>query len=124
MGLSATLTVVALTSLLMGLSPAGASPEASRIAERGPATLLVGTMFTLAAPLSIVSDLVRGRSPKPAACRFGHGLKMIVLGAPLLPAGLLLSPFYYERLPGGWFDGIVDSQQEDYCTRPFTTILP
>jgi hypothetical protein len=53
-----------------------------------------------------------------------HGLKMIAAGALLLPAGLLLAPFDWQRLPAGWMDGVVDAFQEDYCTRPATTVLP
>lgn len=64
---------------------------------------------------------IRGRGSVKAD---DHGLKMIAAGALLLPAGLLLAPFDWQRLPAGWMDGVVDAFQEDYCTRPATTVLP
>jgi hypothetical protein len=27
-------------------------------------------------------------------------------------------------LPDAWMDGIVDAAQEDYCSRPLTSLLP
>jgi hypothetical protein len=95
-----------------------------RIAERGPATLVVGGIFTLVSPPMILVHAVRRQSVRLPACQFGHGVKMLVVGTVLLPAGLLLAPFDASNVPGGWMDGIVDAMQEDYCTRPVTSVLP
>jgi hypothetical protein len=104
--------------------PAAAETPLQRLAERGPATPLVGTMFTIASPPAMLLNAVRGGPVRPSACRFGHGLKMIVVGAPALPLGLLVSPFDLDRLPDAWMDGVVDAMQEDYCTRPAGAVLP
>lgn len=98
--------------------------EVRRLAERGPATLVVGGIFTVASPPTMLVHAVRGESIRLPACRFGHGLKMLVAGTVLLPAGLVLAPFDLGGVPGGWMDGIVDSMQEDYCTRPLTSVFP
>lgn len=110
--------------LLLASSPARGTSLVHTIAERGPSTLLVGTAFALASPPVLVVDATRGRSSPLQACRFGHGLKMIVAGAVLLPAGLLASPFALASLPDAWMDGVVDAFQEDYCTRPLGSVLP
>jgi hypothetical protein len=115
--------VTIVTCVLVAAGTAQAS-VVTRIAERGPATFLVGTGFTLISPISAMASAVRGQSAALPLCRFGHGLKMVAAGAVLLPTGLLLIPFDLDRLPSAWLDGIVDSQQEDYCTRPFTAVLP
>ncbi|GIW40969.1 MAG: hypothetical protein KatS3mg076_1546 [Candidatus Binatia bacterium] len=95
-----------------------------RLAERGPATLVVGAVFTVASPPAILWGAVRGRPVRLAACRLGHGLKMLAASVVVLPAGLLVSPFHYRRLPSAWMDALVDSMQEDYCSRPLTSVLP
>jgi hypothetical protein len=81
-------------------------------------------MFTLSSPLSFLAGTVTGGPLRLYGCRFGHGVKMIGAGALLLPAGLLAAPFDWKRLPAGWMDGVVDAFQEDYCTRPVTSVLP
>ena len=75
-------------------------------------------------PPSMLIGAVRGRSIRLQACRFGHGLKMVGSGAILLPAGLLVAPLHYRTLPAAWMDGVVDAAQEDYCSRPITSVFP
>jgi hypothetical protein len=110
--------------LLLGVPPAASSSASERLAQRGPPTLAVGTLFTVSSPFAMLAGAFRGGRVAVHACRFGHGLKMIVAGAVLLPAGLLAAPFHPEGLPGGWMDGVVDAFQEDYCTRPLTSVYP
>ncbi len=100
------------------------STRIERLSERGPATFFVGTLFTLVSPLGMLSGAVRGGPVALHACRLGHGLKMLVGGVVLLPAGLLASPFNLDGVPNGWMDGIVASFQEDYCTRPIGSFYP
>lgn len=95
-----------------------------RLAERGPPTLVVGGLFTLISPPVILVHALRRQSVWLPACRLGHGVKMLVAGTVLLPAGLLLAPFEARALPGAWMDGLVDALQEDYCTRPLVSVLP
>lgn len=104
--------------------PSGALTRTQRLAERGPSTLVVGTIFTLSSPPSFLAAAVTDRPLGLHACRFGHGVKMIGAGAIPLPAGLVAAPFDRRRLPAGWMDGVVDAFQEDYCTRPATSVLP
>lgn len=118
------LSAAALAGLLLALVPRQAGASARRVAERGPPTLLIGVAFTVSAPLGLMSRVARGRAPALPACRLGHGLKMTAAGALLLPAGLLLAPFHFGRLPAAWMDTAVDAAQEDYCTRPFMAVLP
>jgi hypothetical protein len=102
-----------------------AAPDTSRrLAERGPPTLVVGALFTLAAPPALLIAMVRGQPLRLAACRLEHGLIMVGASVVVLPTGLLLAPFHWQRLPGAWMDGVVDAVQEDYCSRPVTTVLP
>lgn len=103
---------------------AASATSSQRLAERGPATLVVGTLFTLTSPPALFFGRLRGQPVQLHACRLGHGLKMLAAGSVLLPAGLLVAPFDYERLPDGWMDGVVDAFQEDYCTRPVGSIFP
>ena len=118
------LWIVTLVAVL-ALGSVGVSSDMSRrLAERGPSTLLVGALFAVVSPPSMVVAAVRGHSLRQPACRFGHGLKMLIAGAVLLPVGLMLSPLHVHRLPAAWLDGVVDAVQEDYCTRPLTTVLP
>lgn len=95
-----------------------------RVAERGPATLVVGGAFTAASPPLMLLALARGGNVGLQACRLGHGVKMLAAGVVLLPAGLALAPLERGNLPDAWLDGIVDAFQEDYCTRPLTAVLP
>jgi hypothetical protein len=108
---------------LAGGSAADDAPL-DRLAERGPTTLVVGTMFTVASPPAMLVGAARGTSVRLPACRLGHGVKMIAFGAVALPFGLLVSPFDLERLPDAWMDGVVDAMQEDYCTRPPGAVFP
>ena len=117
-------------SIALALAALLAAPAASadtatrRLAERGPSTFAVGLAFTVLSPFKLAWDAASGGRPKLQACRFGHGVKMLVGGALLLPAGLLVSPFEAEGLPDAWMDGIVEAYQEDYCSRPIGSILP
>ncbi|TMA63115.1 MAG: hypothetical protein E6J68_02395 [Deltaproteobacteria bacterium] len=95
-----------------------------RVAERGPPTLVVGGVFTLVSPPIMMVNGLRRRSIRLQACQLGHGVKMLVAGTVLLPAGLVLAPFAADAIPGAWMDGIVDAMQEDYCTRPVTSLMP
>ena len=95
-----------------------------RVAERGPPTLVVGGVFTLVSPPIMMVNGLRRRSIRLQACQLGHGVKMLVAGTVLLPAGLVLAPFAADAIPGAWMDGIVDAMQEDYCTRPVASVMP
>jgi hypothetical protein len=113
-----------LVATVAALPAKGVAAEfTQRLAERGPSTLAVGTLFTVASPLSLLLAPVRGGA-RQSACRLGHGAKMLVAGALAAPVGLLLSPFYFRSVPAAWMDGVVDAMQEDYCSRPFGAILP
>ena len=101
-----------------------ASDTSRRLAERGPPTLVVGMLFTVSAPPALLLGAVRGQPLRLAACRLEHGLIMVGASALVLPAGLLLAPLHWERLPGAWMDGVVDAVQEDYCSRPVSAVLP
>jgi hypothetical protein len=117
------LVFLALASLLA--APAAQADSAARkLAQRGPSTFAVGLAFTVLSPFKLAWDAATGGRPKLQACRFGHGVKMLVAGAVLLPAGLLVSPFQAEGLPDAWMDGVIDAYQEDYCLRPAGAILP
>ena len=117
------LVFLALASLLA--APAAQADSAARkLAQRGPSTFAVGLAFTVLSPFKLAWDAASGGRPKLQACRFGHGVKMLVGGAVLLPAGLLVSPFQAEGLPDAWMDGVIDAYQEDYCLRPAGAILP
>lgn len=117
------LVFLALASLLA--APAAQADSAARkLAQRGPSTFAVGLAFTVLSPFKLAWDAATGGRPKLQACRFGHGVKMLVGGAVLLPAGLLVSPFQAEGLPDAWMDGVIDAYQEDYCLRPAGAILP
>jgi len=120
---SATILAVA-AGVAVALAAARGEAAIRRLAERGPPTLAVGALFTIAGPPLIVADAVRGRSARLHACWLGHGLEMLAASTVLLPAGLLLAPFHHRTVPGAWMDGIVDAFQEDYCTRPWTTVMP
>lgn len=111
-------------TLNLALSPVRAETRLERLAERGPSTAVVGTMFTLASPPAMLAGALRGRSVRLSACRFGHGVKMIAIGVPALPLGLLFAPFDVKRLPDAWMDGVVDAMQEDYCMRPPDALFP
>lgn len=118
---------LSIAALVVGLAlyaGAGASDLSRRLAERGPSTLLVGTLFTVISPPSLVVAAVRGQSLRQPACRFGHGLKMVAASVVVLPAGLALAPLHLRRLPGAWLDGLVDALQEDYCSRPIAAVFP
>ena len=110
--------------LLAVAPPARGETSFQRLAERGPATFVVGVMFTLASPFAMARGAVTDGRVALHACRLGHGVKMLAAGALTLPAGLLVAPFDAKRLPDGWMDGVVDAFQEDYCTRPLTSLYP
>jgi hypothetical protein len=110
--------------LLAVARPAGAETSLQRLAERGPATFVVGLMFTLASPFALARGAVTNGRVALHACRLGHGVKMLAAGAVTLPAGLLVAPLDAKRLPDGWMDGVVDAFQEDYCTRPLGAVYP
>lgn len=103
---------------------AGASTAVERLSERGPATLIVGVLFTVSALPTAAVSAASGKPVAIQACRFGHGIKMVAAGAVLFPAGLLAMPFNWRRAPGGWMDGLMDAFQEDYCARPPTSVYP
>jgi hypothetical protein len=112
------------TALVIAAAAVQGEASVRRLAERGPPTLVVGGLFTVASPPLLVAATLRGQSARLHACRLGHGLKMLVAGTVLLPAGLVLAPLAHEMLPGAWMDGLVDAFQEDYCTRPLTAVMP
>jgi hypothetical protein len=114
---------LALPAVLLA-APTRASTAVERLSERGPATFAVGTMFTLAAPPALLIGAATGGRVGIHACRFGHGLKMLAAGTVLLPVGLLAAPFNRDGVPHGWLDGVVESVQEDYCTRPLGAFYP
>jgi hypothetical protein len=117
------LIITAMAGLALSTVVAG-SDMSRRLAERGPPTLLVGTLFTIVSPPALLIAAVRGRPLRQPACRFGHGLKMVAASVVVFPVGLALAPFYPQHLPAVWMDGLVDAVQEDYCSRPITTVLP
>jgi hypothetical protein len=86
--------VVVCTTLLG--RPACAADLTRHLAERGPSVLLVGTLFTIAAPPALLVDAVRGQPARLHACRLSHGVKMLAVSAVLLPAGLVLAPFHLD----------------------------
>jgi len=116
--------VLALLACGVFTPAASASSFVARLAERGPATFVVGMMFTLSSPVAMARGAVTGGRVALHACRLGHGVKMLAAGVLTLPAGLLVAPFDAKRLPDGWMDGVVDAFQEDYCTRPLTSLYP
>ena len=101
-----------------------ASDTIDRVAERGPATFLIGTLFTATAPPAAAIDLATGHVPRHQGCRFLHGVKMIGAGVVLLPLGILASPANPSGALVGWVDALPDARQEDYCTRPAGSIMP
>jgi hypothetical protein len=111
-------------ALVVAVAAARGHAAVRRVAERGPPTLVVGGLFTLASPPVMLVRALRRQSIRLPACRLGHGVKMLAAGTVLLPAGLVLAPFAAAVLPGAWMDGIVDAMQEDYCTRPVSSVLP
>jgi hypothetical protein len=112
-------------AVVMALATAPAHAAlARRLAERGPATLIVGTTFVLASPPGLLLGALRGDSVRLDGCRFVHGLEMLVASPIAVPAGLLLAPFHLDQGPGSWMDGLVDALQEDYCSRPVGSLLP
>ncbi len=97
---------------------------ARRLAERGPSALLVGALFTVSSPPGMLLGAVRGNSTRLSGCRLAHGVTMLAASPVLVPAGLLMAPLHPRHVPGAWFDGVVDAFQEDYCTRPMSSLLP
>ena len=95
-----------------------------RVAERGPSALLVGALFTIASPPGLVMAAVKGRPLRQPACRLEHGLAMLAASPIVVPAGVVLAPFHPHGARALWFDGVVDAFQEDYCSRPVTSLLP
>jgi hypothetical protein len=118
---------IRLVALVAGLGWLGAPAAATctaRLATRGPSAPLVGAVFVVSGPPAALVGALRGGSVRLPLCRFGHGVAMLAAGAAVLPAGLLLAPIYHHELPDAWLDGLVDAFQEDYCTRPFGSVLP
>ena len=114
---------VLLTSVVSCQVRAGAGVT-RHLAERGPSALVVGVIFLIASPPGAAMSAYRGQPLRPQLCRFGHGVEMIAASVVTVPVGLLLAPFYWHSVPGSWLDGVVDAFQEDYCTRPATSVLP
>ena len=121
-------TLVLFASLWMSpiaLGNASAADSVLRqLAERGPGTLLVGALFTLSAPPAALLTPITGGDAANHACRLGHGVKMFGAGLVLAPAGILASPANLSGAAGGWVDSLTDALQEDYCTRPISTVYP
>jgi hypothetical protein len=69
-------------------------------------------------PPAIGGDTRLGR------CKLGHGAKMTAAGVLLLPAGLLVAPFYPATAATGFADSFAEAFQEDTCTRPFGSMMP
>jgi hypothetical protein len=113
-----------LAALSLACGSASAATQLDRLVERGPPTVVVGTLFVLGSPPAMLAGALRGRSVRLPACRFGHGMKMVAVGAVALPFGLLVSPFHLGRLPDAWMDAVVDAVQEDYCARPPGAVFP
>ncbi len=110
---------------LCAATVAGASESTlAKLAERGPGTLLVGALFTLTSPPAALVSPLTGGDPVNHACRIGHGVKMLAAGIALAPAGLLATPANPSGTTSGWVDSLTDAFQEDYCTRPFSSIYP
>ena len=119
------LRVAGVTTLLVLMTAsAGASTYVERLSERGPPTFFVGALFALTSPVSMATGVIRRRPVAIHACRFGHGLKMLGAGVVLLPAGLLAAPLNRDGIPEIWMDGVVESFQEDYCSRPLGSFYP
>jgi hypothetical protein len=112
------------TAIVVATAAARGHAAVRRLAERGPPTLVVGGLFTLMSPPLMLVNGLRRRSIRLPACQLAHGVKMLVAGTVLLPAGLALAPFASDAIPGAWMDGIVDAMQEDYCTRPVASVMP
>lgn len=100
----------------------GASVE--RIAERGPATFVVGTAFVFTSLVTLPIEAATGGDTALATCRLGHGAKMAVAGTVLLPAGLLAAPLHPSKAATGFADSLAEAFQEDTCSRPVDVILP
>ena len=118
------LAVAALLTTVVSCQAVPGSDVARRVAERGPSALIVGAIFLIASPPGVAIGAYRGQPVDLQLCRLGHGLEMIAASVVTVPAGVVLAPFYWRSIPASWLDGIVDAFQEDYCTRPVTSVLP
>lgn len=104
--------------------PAAHADVVERVAERGPATFVIGTSFLLMSLVTLPIRAVSGDDTALATCRLGHGVKMTTAGVALLPAGLLAAPFYPAKAATGFADSFAEAFQEDTCSRPVSAILP
>lgn len=104
--------------------PAIAGSEIEHVAERGPATFVIGATFVLMNLVTLPIDAASGGDTKLGACRLGHGAKMTAAGLVLLPAGLLAAPFYPASAATGFADSFAEAFQEDTCTRPLGSVMP
>ncbi len=118
------LVVAALLTSVVSCQTVTGGDVARRVAERGPSALIVGAIFLIASPPGAAISAYRRQPVDLQLCRLGHGLEMIAASVVTVPAGVVLAPFYWRSIPGSWLDGVVDAFQEDYCTRPVTSVLP
>ncbi len=118
------LVVAALLTGVVSCQALPGSEVARHVAERGPSALIVGAIFLIASPPGAAIGVYRQQPVDLQLCRLGHGLEMIAASVVTVPAGVVLAPFYWRSIPGSWLDGVVDAFQEDYCTRPVTSVLP
>ncbi len=104
-------------------SACGAS-AIERVAERGPATFVIGATFVVMSLVAWPIETMAGGDGALAACRLRHGAKMTVAGTVLLPVGLVAAPLHPARAATGFADSFAEAFQEDTCSRPFSSILP
>jgi len=116
-----------LLAVLVLCSPppaAMADPALERVAERGPATLVIGASFVVLSLVNLPIGTLIGGDPSLDACRLGHGAMMTAAGVVLLPAGLLAAPFHPAGAATGFADSFAEAFQEDTCSRPYSSVLP
>lgn len=116
---------IAVLALLLVLLPRIAcATTVEEVAQRGPATFVIGTTFVLMSLATWPIAAATGDDTSLAKCRLGHGAKMATAGVALLPAGLVAAPFYPTQAATGFADSFAEAFQEDTCTRPVSAILP
>ncbi len=116
--------LLALIVLCFPPATARSAPVLERVAERGPATFVIGATFVVMSLVTLPIDAATGGDTSLATCRLAHGAKMTAAGAILLPVGLVASPFHPTGAATGFADSFAEAFQEDTCSRPFSTILP